>query len=185
MKIVKNELFNIDTRQCVPVFFVMGSMPAHHPSVRWFPFLLLVVYLAVLTKYVVFKRDSVRYYKRYFAREYKRYSVNDGWKKANTVPFRTINMYYTGYKRNNQSATYNLLGNLLGFIPFGILLPLTLPWFRHPVKMFGAILLVSGGFEMIQLLTGLGIFDIDDLLLNTAGALAGYVMFGIGRSVVR
>ena len=32
-------------------------------------------------------------------------------------------------------------------------------------------------YDYIQVKTGLGFFDVDDLLLNTAGALAGYILF--------
>lgn len=152
--------------------------------IQWLALILLFVYLLVLTKYIVFKRDSIRYYKSYFAREYKRYSINKGWKKANTVPFRTINMYYRGYQHNNQNATFNLLGNLLGFIPFGILLPLAVPWFRRLFPMLLAIIMLSLGFELLQLITGLGVFDVDDLLLNTAGAVCGYILFCIVRFLV-
>ncbi|HEX7846961.1 MAG TPA: VanZ family protein [Chitinophagaceae bacterium] len=152
-------------------------MPSSYRPVQWIALLVLLVYLVVLTKNIVFKKDSVRYYKRYFAKEYKRYSVRKGWEKANTVPFRTINMYYKGYKHNNKIATYNLLGNLLGFIPFGFLLPLAVPWFRRFFPMLMAILLLSIDYETIQLITGLGIFDVDDLLLNSTGALVGYLFF--------
>jgi glycopeptide antibiotics resistance protein len=163
----------------------MVNMRSRLRSIRWFPFIVLIVYLGLLTKYIVFKRDSIRYYKHYFAREYKRYTVSKGWKKANTVPFRTIDMYYKGYKENNKSATFNLLGNLLGFIPFGILLPLALSWFVHPIRMLVAIVFLSLGFEVVQLLTGLGVFDIDDLLLNSSGAIGGFILFSIGRLLFR
>ncbi len=123
------------------------------------------------------KQGGPRYYKQYFAREYKNYSVSEGWKKANTVPFRTIDMYKKGVERNNSNAEYNLLGNFIGFVPFGILLPLFLPWFRHGIKMLLAGFILSLGFETLQLLTGLGVWDVDDLLLNTAGAVAGYILF--------
>ena len=159
----------------------MGWMSANLRPVNWLAFLLLLAYLVVLTKYVVFKKDSIRYYKRYFAREYNRYSVSEGWKKANTVPFKTINLYYKGYQHQSQSATFNLFGNILGFIPFGILLPLALPWFRRPLQMFAALIMLSLGFECVQLITGLGIFDVDDLLLNIAGGLIGYALFSVGR----
>lgn len=153
--------------------------------VQWLALLTLLVYLVVLTRKIVFKKDSVRYYKQYFASDYKRYSPATGWRKANLVPFHTINMYYKGYKRHNAVATYNLLGNLLGFVPFGLLLPLAIPWFRHGIKMLGAIILLSAGYETIQLLTGLGVADIDDILLNTAGAVLGYLLFCIGRLLVK
>jgi glycopeptide antibiotics resistance protein len=139
--------------------------------------ILLVVYLLMLTKKVVFKQGGLQHYKHYFAREYKQYSVNAGWKKANTVPFRTIKMYKKGLDRNNSNAEYNLLGNFIGFIPFGFLLPFFLPWFRHGIKMLLAGFMLSLGFETLQLITGLGVWDVDDLLLNTAGTVAGYILF--------
>jgi glycopeptide antibiotics resistance protein len=151
-------------------------MPATTSKVYWPATILLLVYIGLLTKQVVFKKNSVRYYKQYFSGEFKRYAISEGWQKANTVPFRTIKMYYKGYKHNNANASYNLLGNLLGFIPLGILLPLALPFFRRWWAFLPAALLVPLGFETLQLITGLGIFDVDDLLLNTAGAVAGYIL---------
>lgn len=152
---------------------------------QWVSCIILLIYLGLLAKNIVFKKDSVRYYKSYFARDYKRYSVSKGWQKANKVPFRTINLYYKGYKKNNTVATYNLLGNLLGFIPFGFLLPLAIPWFRKVIPILAAIIFLSVGFEIVQLYTGLGIFDVDDLILNCTGALAGFILFSIISMIVR
>lgn len=104
---------------------------------------------------------------------------------ANTVPFHTIRIYKKGLERNNTSAEYNIWGNLLGFIPFGLLLPLAFPWFRHLFKMLLAGFMVSLGYETTQLLTGLGIWDVDDLLLNTAGVLIGFIVFFIGHFLFR
>jgi glycopeptide antibiotics resistance protein len=145
----------------------------------------LLIYLLLLGKNIVFKKGGPRYYKQYFANEYKHYSVRSGWKKANTVPFATINLYKKGLERHNTTAEYNLLGNLIGFIPFGILLPLFWPWFRHGVKMLLAGFMLSLGFETLQLLTGLGVWDVDDLLLNTAGTVAGYVLFFVMMKFVK
>ena len=103
--------------------------------------------------------------------------AKNGWKKANTKPFHTINMYYRNGRINSENAKYNLLGNLIGFVPFGILFPLLFRRMRHllltTLAGFGLSLL----YEYIQVKTGLGYFDVDDLLLNTAGTLAGYILF--------
>jgi glycopeptide antibiotics resistance protein len=147
--------------------------------------LVLLLYMGVLTKKVVFKKGGLRYYKEYFSSDYKQYSVKSGWKKANTVPFRTINMYKKGMDHNNSNAEYNLLGNFIGFVPFGILLPLFLRWFRHGIKILLAGFLLSLGYETMQLYTGLGVWDVDDLILNTAGALAGYIVFFLVHAIVK
>jgi len=154
-----------------------------HRTINWLPFLVLLVYTAVLTKNIVFKRNSVQYYKTYFKNDYQHYSVHTGWQHANKVPFRTINLFYKSYQRNSATAAYNLWGNLLGFIPFGILFPLALPWFRQGLKTFAAVFFLSLGFETFQLYTGLGVFDVDDLLLNTVGGVLGYFLFWIDSRV--
>ena len=83
------------------------------------------------------------------------------------------------YKKNN------LLGNLFGFIPFGFLVPVLLPWFRHGFKILLAGFLLSLGYEATQLSLGLGIFDVDDLILNTAGSFIGYAIFFIAGLATR
>lgn len=160
-------------------------MPLSKNPLRWIAIIALIVYGLVLTKKILFKKGGFRYYKQYFARDYKRYSVNEGWKKANTVPFRTINLYKKGLERNNSNAEYNIWGNLLGFVPLGILLPLAIPFFRRWWLMIPAGILVSLGYETAQLLTGLGVWDIDDLLLNSAGATGGYLLFLIGWGLMK
>ena len=39
--------------------------------------------------------------------------------------------------------------------------------------------------ETIQLVTRVGIFDVDDLILNTLGAGIGYLLFAVGSRVRR
>ena len=155
-------------------------MPQTRSALHWLFVFALLLYLAVLTRAILFKKGGFRYYKHYFNSEYKHYSVKKGWAKANTVPFRTINLYKKGLERNNLTAEYNIWGNLLGFVPLGILLPLAIPFFWRWWIMLPAGALVSLGYETVQLLTGLGVWDVDDLLLNTGGATAGYVLFVLG-----
>ena len=139
--------------------------------------------MALLTKNILFKK-SPQHYKNYFNREYKRYKVKDGWAKANTKPFSTIRLFYNSRRLNTEYKTNNLLGNLIGFVPLGLLLPLILPWFRNGFKILVAGFLVSLGYETVQLLTGLGVFDVDDLILNTAGAFAGFLLFLIFKHLI-
>jgi glycopeptide antibiotics resistance protein len=44
--------------------------------------------------------------------------------------------------------------------------------------------LVSLGYETTQLLTGLGVFDVDDLILNTAGSFVGFLLFVIIKQTI-
>lgn len=152
---------------------------------HWIAVVVFFLYGLLLTKEILFKKGGPRYYRQYFERDYKRYTVQQGWKKANTVPFRTIRLFKKGLDRNNAQAEYNIWGNLIGFVPLGILLPLAIPFFRRWWVMIPAGILVSLGYETTQLLTGLGIFDVDDLILNGTGSLAGYLMFVMGWHLAR
>jgi len=145
--------------------------------------ILFLGYLAVLTKNILFKKNP-RYYKNYFQTEYKHYKIKDGWQQANTKPFSTIRLFYNSKRMNTEYKKNNLLGNIIGFIPFGFLLALLIPWFRNGFKILFAGLLFSLGYEMMQLLFGLGVFDVDDLILNTTGSFIGFIIFLLVRSFV-
>ena len=67
---------------------------------------------------------------------------------------------------------YHALGNLLWFAPLGALLPRVAPgWTARRCLAAGAAL--SAGIEAAQFLMGTGVCDVDDVLLNALGALAG------------
>ena len=74
-------------------------------------------------------------------------------------------------------AAVNLFGNVLMFVPLGLLLPALWPrlarWWRTLSVCAGAIVAV----ELIQMLTLLGYCDIDDLTLNLLGAAMGYGLY--------
>ncbi|MFD7523101.1 VanZ family protein [Paenibacillus chitinolyticus] len=63
-------------------------------------------------------------------------------------------------------------GNFAAFVPFGLLIPLL---FRCKFVPFIACFLVSITFlETVQMVTRLGAFDIDDIVINTLGAAVGF-----------
>ena len=67
----------------------------------------------------------------------------------------------------------NVLLNVALFVPLGILLPLVFPKCRGlwmAAAALGATLLI----ECVQLLGGMGIFDVDDIFANFLGALMGH-----------
>ena len=68
------------------------------------------------------------------------------------------------------------IGNVLAFVPFGILADL-LSKGRSPWKPVLAGFGVSLFLETAQYLTGLGATDVTDLITNTAGTLAGILVY--------
>lgn len=88
---------------------------------------------------------------------------------VNLIPFRTL----------LQDITYSpahLLLNVIIFIPFGILFPLSYPRHSNFLTFTLIALLSICGIEFIQRITYLGIFDIDDILLNLLGCFIGYIV---------
>ena len=69
-------------------------------------------------------------------------------------------------------------GNLAGFIPFGILIPMLYPCkFSRFLSLFFLSILV---LETLQMITFLGSFDLMDAIVNTIGAAIGFWAYKIG-----
>lgn len=64
--------------------------------------------------------------------------------------------------------------NIFMFVPFGFLFPLLHSRFQKAGWTIGIASLVTLSIESVQLITGYGIFDVDDLFHNLLGALIGY-----------
>lgn len=70
------------------------------------------------------------------------------------------------------------LGNFIGFIPFGLLIPrlYRCKFFRFILLFLLSILIL----ETVQMLTYLGSFDINDVIVNSLGAAVGFCVYKIG-----
>ena len=93
----------------------------------------------------------------------------------NLVPFKTIGPYLLG-KKGLIIAGINLLGNIVLLVPAGILIPLAfrgVSWSRTILLAFAAGTFIEG----MQVVLHVGIFDIDDVILNGLGVIAGYGMY--------
>lgn len=108
----------------------------------------------------------------------------------NLTPLLTIRNYYGVVQQGPEHSYFihcviNLLGNVFLFIPAGWMLPKVFPYQRKFFRFFasctGLIFLV----EVIQLFTLLGSFDIDDLILNLAGMILGFLVYHIGAACRR
>lgn len=104
----------------------------------------------------------------------------------NIIPFKSIANYLMHHTQYNPDIIFNnLVGNMLLFIPFGLLLPL-LAKKKITLSRFLCISVFAGIFlEGVQLITRLGVADIDDIILYSIGSLIGFGCFhliGKGRS---
>lgn len=114
---------------------------------------------------------------------YTRMSYGEYFSKNVIVtPFRTVARFIGVLRRGEGGywalhAFVNLAGNVVMFIPLGIFAAMFDgkgdSFWRCMVRCAAVIAAV----ELMQLVTMLGTFDIDDLILNTAGAAMGYLLY--------
>lgn len=135
--------------------------------------ILFVLYFAVLFYFLFFSEEMGRTYSE---RTYH----------YNLVPFKEIGRFIR-YHRTLGTGTVllNIVGNVAAFVPFGIFLPVFSArcrkvWFTV-FYSFELSLLV----ELLQLVTKVGSFDVDDLILNTIGGLAGFLIYLLGKRILR
>ena len=85
-----------------------------------------------------------------------------------------------------RDAVKQIGGNVLLGVPFGILVPVLAPRARGLLRVLvlTAVVMLLVEFAQGALVEGRA-FDIDDVILNTAGALLGYLLLGkrLGRAV--
>jgi glycopeptide antibiotics resistance protein len=92
--------------------------------------------------------------------------------RANWVPFRSI---IHDWRNGGWGFVVNFVGNLVAFLPMGLLPPLIRPrrttlW---QVALFS--LSISFAIEAGQYISGRRVPDVDDLILNTLGGVLGYL----------
>jgi glycopeptide antibiotics resistance protein len=99
--------------------------------------------------------------------------------RVNLEPFKTIDIYQTWGKQ--------ILGNFVMLLPLGIYLPLIYRRLRKAYNFFVVLLgcfLVSVAIELLQLATSYRSADIDDVILNTLGGGAGFLIYQLIKVVV-
>jgi len=98
----------------------------------------------------------------------------------NLVPFHTLAIYW----RNLGSEFWvrNLFGNLALLLPLGLIGPIAFPALDRWWRLALVALLYSVAIELIQLAVPDRSADIDDVILNVAGALLGYLLLKVFRA---
>lgn len=122
---------------------------------------LLLVYLGVLLRITVFRSDFLAHP-----------LFRDG--QVLWVPFVSL---YRILRNSIPYFIYLFVGNLIWFVPLGLLLPVLTGCGK---KVIGWGFLLSLLIECCQFIFGTGVTEVEDLILNTAGAAMGYGLYRIG-----
>ncbi len=104
-------------------------------------------------------------------------------RSVNLVPFHSVKLFINslsgGFKIH---AINNLLGNILLFVPMGVYFEYFRRCYRDKKNIlisFFSVMLVSVAVEITQYIFGLGVTDVDDVILNTIGGLIGIIVLRI------
>jgi len=96
--------------------------------------------------------------------------------RVNLIPI--VNLLDYDSKRD---LLINLIGNIAMFIPTGVMTPLIYKKINSFKKVVLTGFLISLAIEIIQLPFAVRASDVDDLILNTLGCMAGYWIYVLVR----
>lgn len=137
--------------------------------VRGIAWVLFIIYMVALVYFLFFSEQMGRIP----SDEYK-YSLR---------PLKEIRRYLTYIDQLGLWYVFlNLAGNVMAFVPFGFVLPV-ITRYRKFYQVFFLSMEFSLIVEIIQLVSKVGSFDVDDILLNTLGGVLGYVAYQIVYNV--
>jgi glycopeptide antibiotics resistance protein len=136
-------------------------------------FLIYVFMVLTLTGYFVLFKEVAAH--GWWHREVHRIHEKE---RINLEPFMMFKQF--------RLSSMQVIGNLVMLLPLGIYLPLLFTKLSGFFKVFIICLLVSVSIELMQLITSYRSTDIDDVILNTSGAVAGYIIYKlIGITIKR
>lgn len=133
-------------------------------------------YILTLFGYYIWVLANVLFFDNAFGRGF---SLHPTFEAVNLEPLRTIRNYLIAHRLGNISThlmILNLAGNFVAFAPMGFFLPALFRWQRSVFFFAATLTLAITAIEVVQVYSGAGSCDIDDLILNLAGALLVYLI---------
>ena len=133
------------------------------------------LYMLALFLYYIWVLLNVLFFDNAFGRGFGHTSLD----MVNLEPLRTVKNYLLAYGYGNISlrlVVLNLAGNLIAFAPMGVFLPALFRWQRSIFFFAASLTLFFNDAAAPEIYTGTGSCDVDDLILNLAGALLVFIV---------
>ncbi|MDO4977249.1 MAG: VanZ family protein [Eubacteriales bacterium] len=98
--------------------------------------------------------------------------------RYNLHPFTEILRFMT-YRHQVSMMAFliNIFGNILVFAPWGFLIPIWDPKRNHARYILMYSFSFSLCIEVLQLFSRVGVFDVDDIIMNTLGGFVGWIIY--------
>ncbi|MDF2800472.1 MAG: putative rane protein [Anaerocolumna sp.] len=119
----------------------------------------------------------------FFSEHYGR-TISSEEYRYNLVLFKEVKRFIE-YRKiiGMENFIVNIFGNIFAFAPFGFVLPIISPGNRKILNITLLSLELSLTVELLQLIFRVGIFDVDDLFMNTLGGFIGGICFVICHKI--
>ncbi len=140
----------------------------------------LVIIISARVFYLILNKEKFVFYKEFLALVFIVYVLmlfelvtnrDLGGSGINLVPFREI----LRYKFTSELFKYNVIGNLVMFLPFGYFMSNYVKA-KKISHIFILSAIASLTIEFVQLQIGRA-FDIDDVILNIIGGICGFLIY--------
>lgn len=105
-------------------------------------------------------------------------------KQGNYIPLNTISKYIIGDENNTQDIN-KIARNLILYIPLGFFIPILIKTNRDFSNLAMAVITFSVTFALVKIIGGFGVFNIDELILNTLGGIIGFIIYAIGARLYK
>ena len=159
--VIKNKKTNIVREIILFIFFV------------YFLFLLLLT---------IFKGGRIEFSNQFNSFMYREHGLLG---IINIVPIKENINTFMHSETGMRNSLRNLIGNILVFMPLGFFIPLLFDKFNNLKKVLKVGCLSSLAIELSQLFVGSNVCDIDDVIYNTLGALAGFICYKTFETIIK
>ena len=185
VKLIMPELEKVIVLCIASLFAYCGGrfLTKYHNSKKYMKasiWVMFILYLLLLINFMILGNNFGRNFEFIFTASketIKSYFDNN----FNVIPFNTIRNYLnnSGVYFDIKLVCINILGNLICFMPFAFFLKYLFKRENKFINFLLTILLIVISFELIQLITLSGSFDIDDIILNTLGSILFYLFISL------
>ncbi len=154
------------------------------------PMLLLFVVILIVIRFakLIINKEKFTFYKDFYTLLFILYMLalyylllsteNATTYVSNLFPFKEM----TRYSMGSRGFFYNVMGNIALFIPFGFFVSYYIKANKtHQIVLISIITSLTA--ELIQFKIGRA-FDIDDIILNTIGAIIGFLAY-LGIKIIK
>jgi glycopeptide antibiotics resistance protein len=117
-----------------------------------------------------------------FLGPYRSYSAV---RRYNIYPFNTIINYFMNSDKFSFHIIFiNLVANIVTFIPLGFFTSLLFKRLNKVITITIFSVLTVTSIEAMQFIFNVGVFDVDDIILNTLGCVIGFTFYKIIRCII-